>query len=181
MIAEENLVLDLQHAETRSRAFKVLVDTYKQRLYWHIRRIVLNHEDADDVLQNTFIKVYKNIKGFKGDSKLYSWMYRIATNEALTLLKKNARKLDIGNGELQDKMLGNLKADVFFEGDKIQLKLQKAIATLPEKQKLVFNMKYFDELKYTEISEILETSVGGLKASYHLAVKKIESYLKEET
>ncbi len=180
MIAEETLVQDLQHPETRSRAFEVLVDTYKQRLYWHIRRIVLNHDDADDVLQNTFIKVYKNIEGFKGESKLYSWMYRIATNEALTLLKSNTRKLDIGPGELQDRMLGNLKADVYFEGDAIQLKLQKAIATLPEKQKLVFNMKYFDELKYTEISEILETSVGGLKASYHLAVKKIEAYLKEE-
>lgn len=179
MIAEETLVQDLQHPETRSQAFEVLVDTYKQRLYWHIRRIVLNHFDADDVLQNTFIKVYKNIEGFKGESKLYSWMYRIATNEALTLLKNNAKKLDVGTGELQVMMLGNLKADVYFDGDVIQLKLQKAIATLPEKQKLVFNMKYFEELKYTEISEILETSVGGLKASYHLAVKKIEAYLKE--
>ncbi len=181
MIAEETLVQDLQHPETRSQAFEVLVDTYKQRLYWHIRRIVLNHEDADDVLQNTFIKVYKNIEGFKGESKLFSWMYRIATNESLTLLKNKARKLDIGNGEMRDKMLAELKADVYFEGDEIQLKLQKAIATLPEKQKLVFNMKYFEELKYTEISEILDTSVGGLKASYHLAVKKIEAYLNEET
>lgn len=181
VIAEENLVQDLQNAKTRSRAFEVLIDTYKKRLYWHIRRIVLNHEDADDVLQNTFIKVYKNIEGFKGDSKLYSWMYRIATNEALTLLKNKARKLDIGNGELRDKMLSNLKADVYFEGDDIQWKLQQAIATLPEKQLLVFNMKYFDTLKYTEISEILETSVGGLKSSYHLAVKKIEAILKEGT
>jgi RNA polymerase sigma-70 factor (ECF subfamily) len=180
LIAEENLVHDLQNAETRSRAFEILVDTYKQRLYWHIRRIVLNHEDADDVLQNTFIKVYKNIGGFKGDSQLYTWMYRIATNEALTLLKNKARKWDIGNGELHEKMLANLKADVYFEGDEIQLKLQKAIATLPEKQKLVFNMKYFDDLKYTGISEILGTSVGALKASYHLAVRKIEAFLKEE-
>ncbi|MDT7830255.1 sigma-70 family RNA polymerase sigma factor [Pricia sp. S334] len=179
MIAEENLVQELQHPQTSSQAFEVLVDTYKERLYWHIRRIVLNHEDADDVLQNTFIKVYRNIDGFKGDSKLYSWMYRIATNESLTLLKNKARKLDIGNAELQDRMLHNLQADVYFEGDQIQLKLQKAIATLPEKQKLVFNMKYFEALKYTEISEILETSVGGLKASYHLAVKKIEAYLKK--
>lgn len=181
MIAEDTLVHDLQHPKTRSKAFEVLVDTYKQRLYWHIRRIVLNHDDADDVLQNTFIKVFKNIEGFKGESKLYSWMYRIATNESLTLLKKKARKLDIGNGELRDQMLDNLRADVYFEGDEIQLKLQKAIATLPEKQKLVFNMKYFEELKYTEISEILETSVGGLKASYHLAVKKIEAYVKGGT
>lgn len=181
MIAEEILVQDLQHPQTRSKAFEVLVDTYKQRLYWHIRRIVLNHDDADDVLQNTFIKVYKNIEGFKGESKLYSWIYRIATNEALTLLKSNARKLDIGTGELQDIMLNNLEADVYFEGDQIQLKLLEAIATLPEKQKLVFNMKYFEELKYTEISEILETSVGGLKASYHLAVKKIEAFVKGGT
>lgn len=181
MIAEETLVQDLQDSETRSQAFEVLVNTYKQRLYWHIRRIVLNHEDADDVLQNTFIKVYKNIEGFKGESKLYSWMYRIATNESLTLLKNKARKLDIGNGELRDKLLDNLKADVYFEGDAIQLKLQRAIAALPEKQKLIFNMKYFDELKYTEISEILDKSVGGLKASYHLAVKKIEAFLKEDT
>jgi len=181
LIAEETLVHDLQHPETRSRAFEVLVDTYKQRLYWHIRRIVLNHEDADDVLQNTFIKVFRNIEGFRGESKLFSWMYRIATNESLSLLKNKARKLDIGNGELRDRMLAELEADVHFEGDEIQLKLQKAIAILPEKQKLVFNMKYFQELKYTEISEILDVSVGGLKASYHLAVKKIEAYLNEGT
>ena len=179
MIAEADLVEELKHSNTQSRAFEVLVNTYKQKLYWHIRRIVLNHDDADDVLQNTFIKVFKNIKGFKGDSKLYSWMYRIATNEALSFLKQKSKKLGIGSEELQNQMIGNLQADVYFEGDEIQLKLQKAIATLPEKQKLVFNMKYFDDLKYEEISEILETSVGGLKASYHLASKKIEAYLKE--
>ncbi len=180
MLAEETLVNQLQSKDTQSQAFEVLVDTYKQRLYWHIRRIVLDHDDTDDVLQNTFIKVYKNIDGFKGDSKLYSWMYRIATNEALSFLKVKSKKSGIENSELQDSMINNLQSDVYFEGDEIQLKLQKAIATLPEKQKLVFNMKYFQELKYEEISEILETSVGGLKASYHLAVKKIESFLKED-
>lgn len=154
------------------------MDTYKQRLYWHIRRIVLNHDDADDVLQNTFIKVFRNIEGFNNTSKLYTWMYRIATNEALTFLRSTSKKLGLSDGELQDKMIENLQADVYFEGDEIQLQLQKAIATLPEKQKLVFQMKYFEALKYTEISEILETSVGGLKASYHLAVKKLETYLK---
>ena len=179
MIVEETLVNELKHVETQARAFEVLVNTYKERLYWHIRRIVLNHDDADDVLQNTFIKVYKNIDGFKGDSKLYSWMYRIATNEALTFLKKKSKELGISDSELQDKLVGNLQADVYFEGDEIQMKLQKAISVLPEKQKLVFNMKYFEELKYEEISEILNTSVGGLKASYHLAVKKLESFLKE--
>ncbi|MFS4492171.1 RNA polymerase sigma factor [Maribacter sp. 2308TA10-17] len=179
MLAEADLVEELRNPKTQSRAFEVLVNTYKERLYWHIRRIVLNHDDADDVLQNTFIKVYRNIEGFKGDSRLYSWMYRIATNEALSFLKTKSKKQGIGNEELQNQLLDNLQADVYFEGDEIQLKLQKAIATLPEKQKLVFNMKYFQELKYEEISEILETSVGGLKASYHLAVKKVEAYLKK--
>lgn len=179
MIAEETLVERLKASESQAQAFEVLVNTYKQRLYWHIRRIVLNHDDADDILQNTFIKVFKNIDGFKGDSKLYSWMYRIATNEALTFLKSKSKKLAISNGELQERMINNLQSDVYFEGDEIQLKLQKAIATLPDRQKLVFNMKYFEDLKYERISEILDTSVGGLKASYHLAVKKIEEYLKK--
>ena len=179
LIAEETLVNQLKSTDTQAKAFEVLIDTYKERLYWHVRRIVLNHDDADDVLQNTFIKVFRNINGFKGDSKLYSWMYRIATNEALSFLKAKSRKLGVDNEALHERMANNLQADVYFEGSEIQLKLQQAIATLPEKQKLVFNMKYFEELKYEEISEILETSVGGLKASYHLAVKKLERYLKE--
>ena len=177
MIAEENLVAELKDKQTQAKAFEVLVNTFKERLYWHIRRIVLNHDDTDDVLQNTFIKVYRNIEGFKGDSKLYSWMYRIATNEALTFLGQKSKKLGITSEELQESLVENLESDIYFEGDDIQMKLQQALATLPEKQKLVFNMKYFQEMKYEEISEILETSVGGLKASYHLAVKKIESYL----
>ena len=177
MSTEENLVVALKNKTTQAKAFEELVNTYKERLYWHVRRIVLDHDDADDVLQNTFIKVYRSIDGFKGESKLYSWMYRIATNEALTFLKQKSRKLGVSNDELQERMANTLQSDVYFEGDEIQLKLQKALATLPEKQKLVFNMKYFQEMKYEEISEVLETSVGGLKASYHLAVKKIESYL----
>lgn len=180
MIEEQTLIDELKQTETQAKAFEVLVSTYKERLYWHIRRIVLNHDDADDVLQNTFIKVYRNIASFKGDSKLYSWMYRIATNESLSFLKSKSKKMGIDSVELQETLLNNLEADVYFEGDEIQLKLQKAIATLPEKQKLVFNMKYFEELKYQEISEVLETSVGALKASYHLATKKIEAYLKED-
>ena len=180
MISDEVLVQELKAKDTQSSAFEVLVNTYKERLYWHIRRIVLNHDDTDDVLQNTFIKIYRNIDGFKGDSKLFSWMYRIATNESLSFIKQKSKKQGIGTAEYHDRLVENLVADVYFEGDAIQLKLQKAIATLPEKQKLVFNMKYFDELKYNEISEILGTSAGGLKASYHLAVKKIEAYLKED-
>lgn len=179
MVAEETLVKELKNKKTQTKAFEVLVSTYKERLYWHVRRIVLNHDDADDVLQNTFIKVYRNIEGFKGDSKLFSWMYRIATNESLSFLKQQSRKLGLNDGAYQDRLVAQLEADVYFEGDAIQLQLQKAIASLPEKQRLVFNMKYFEELKYEEISEILDTSVGGLKASYHLAVKKIKLHLKK--
>jgi len=180
LIAEDTLVNELKNKETQAKAFEVLVNIYKKRLYWHIRRIVLNHDDTDDVLQNTFIKVYKSINNFKEESKLYSWMYRIATNESLTFLKQKSRKLGITNQELQEQLVEKLHADVYFDGEEIQLKLQQAIATLPEKQKLVFNMKYFQEMKYEEISQVLETSVGGLKASYHIAVKKIEVYLKED-
>lgn len=178
LIAEETLVQDLKTKKTQAQAFDVLVSAYKERLYWQIRSIVLNHDDADDVLQNTFMKIFKNINGFKGESQLFSWMYRIATNEALSFIKQRSKIQGISDMDYQEKLVANLKADVYFEGDEIQLKLQQAIATLPEKQKLVFNMKYFQELKYEEISQILETSVGGLKASYHLAVKKVEQYLK---
>lgn len=129
------------------------------------------------MLQNTFIKVFKNISSFKGDSKLYSWMYRIATNEAITHINKNAKRLQTSDEAVQQKALGNLQSDVYFDGNEIQLKLQKAIATLPRKQQLVFNMKYFDDIKYKDMSEILKTSEGALKASYHIAVKKIEEYL----
>lgn len=151
---------------------------YKERLYWHIRNIVKSHDDTDDVLQNTFIKIYRYIDNFKGDSKLYTWMYRIATNEALTFLSKQAKRKSITDEELQTSLIENLESDVYFEGDEITRKLQEAIATLPEKQRLVFNMRYFQELKYSDIAEITETSEGSLKASYHLASKKIEEYLK---
>lgn len=180
MHQEAALILRLTSERTKDLAFKELLMLYKERLYWHIRKIVITHDDADDVLQNTFIKVYKNINNFKGESKLYSWMYRIATNEALSHLKNHAKLKSITNEELQQQTISNLEADVYFEGDEIQLKLQKAIATLPSKQQLVFNMKYFDDLKYSEISEILETSEGALKASYHIAVKKIERFLTRD-
>ena len=150
---------------------------YKERLYWHIRKIVISHDDADDVLQNTFIKVYKNIDKFNADSKIYSWMYRIATNESITFINKRAKMRQVDVNELQGEMIQNLESDVYFDGDEIQLKLQKAVATLPQKQQLVFNMKYFDNMKYQDISDVLETSVGALKASYHHAVKKIEKYI----
>jgi RNA polymerase sigma-70 factor (ECF subfamily) len=174
---EYQLVEQLKSTENIDIAFKELVALYKERLYWHIRHIVKSHDDADDVLQNTFIKIYKNINSFKGDSKLFSWMYRIATNEALSFVTKNAKRLQISNEETQKQAIEKLTADVYFEGDNIQLALQKAIATLPHKQQLVFNMKYFEDLKFKDMSDILETSEGALKASYHIAVKKIEQYL----
>lgn len=177
-VSEEKLVLQLQDPASRNQAFRELLRLYQERLYWHIRNIVKNHEDADDVLQNTFIKIFRNIEKFKGESQLFSWMYRIATNEAITFLNNRAKKQKIGSEELQQQIIDNLENDVYFEGDEIQLKLQKAIATLPEKQQQVFNMKYFQELKYKEISDILGTSEGALKASYHHATKKIEEFLK---
>lgn len=176
--SEKKLLRDLQDQENRNSAFRELVALYKERLYWQIRNIVKNHDDTDDVLQNTFIKIFRNIDQFKGESQLFSWMYRIATNEALNFLNQKSRKLKITSEELQDQIVSNLESDIYFEGDEIQLKLQKAIAILPEKQQQVFNMKYFQELKYTEISDILGTSEGALKASYHIAVKKIEEFLK---
>jgi RNA polymerase sigma-70 factor (ECF subfamily) len=177
---EEQLVIELQTASSRENAFRELMTLYKERLYWHIRKIVISHDDTDDVLQNTFIKVYRSIDKFKGDSKLYSWMYRIATNEAITHLNKNAKRYSMSSQEMQTKAVNNLTSDVYFEGDEIQLKLQQAIATLPQKQQLVFNMKYFEDMKYKDMADILETSEGALKASYHLATKKIEAYLTQD-
>ncbi len=178
MIDDKILVAQLKNSDTQEQAFRNLMSLYKERLYWHIRKIVLSHDDADDVLQNTFIKIFKNIHSFKENSKLYSWMYRIATNEAISFIKKKAAKQQVDLSELQYKMADELHSDSYYSGDKIQQLLQKAIATLPQKQQLVFNMKYFDEMKYSDMSEILETSIGALKASYFHAVKKIEVFLK---
>nr|WP_315131817.1 sigma-70 family RNA polymerase sigma factor [uncultured Flavobacterium sp.] len=177
MQEEQEFIQELLNPKTQNEAFQKLLSVYQKPLYNHIRNIVLNHDDADDVLQNTFIKVFQYLKSFKGESKLFSWMYRIATNEALTFLNQKAKVNGVSTAALQNKTIDNLQADVFFDGNEIQLKLQKAIANLPEKQQLVFKMKYFEELKYEEISEILGTSVGALKASYHHAVKKIETFV----
>ncbi|MFK7783050.1 RNA polymerase sigma factor [Psychroserpens sp.] len=180
MKEEQDFIQRLISKDTKEVAFNELLQLYKERLYWHIRHIVKSHDDADDVLQNTFIKVYRSIHNFKGDSKLYSWMYRIATNESITHINKNSKRLHLSSEEYQNKTINNLQADVYFEGDEIQIQLQKAIATLPDKQQLVFNMKYFEHLKYRDMSEILDTSEGALKASYHLAVKKIEAFLTKD-
>ena len=174
---EKAFISELLNPKTQNEAFRKLLQLYQKPLYYHIRNMVLNHDDADDVLQNTFIKVFGNLKNFKGDSKLYSWMYRIATNEAITFMQQRAKKQGISNEEVQQKAINKLESDVFFDGDDIQLKLQKAIAKLPDKQQMVFKMRYFEEIKYEEMSEILNTSVGALKASYHIAAKKIEEFL----
>lgn len=174
---EKQFIQELLDPKTQNKAFQVLLQQYQKPLYHHIRSIVLNHDDADDVLQNTFVKIFRHLQNFKGDSKLFSWIYRIATNESLTFLTQKAKKHNVTSEALQTKIVDNLHADVYFDSSDIQLKLQKAISLLPEKQQLVFNMKYFQEMKYEEISEILGTTVGGLKASYHHAVKKIENYM----
>lgn len=175
--SDEEILSLYRDEQSRNMALHHLIQKYQQKLYWHIRKIVISHDDTDDVLQNTFIKIFQNLKNFKGDSKLYSWMYRIATNESLTFIKQKAKKNKVSTEELNTKIIDNLAADVYFEGDEIQIKLQKAIALLPTKQQLVFKMKYFEELKYEEIAVILNTSVGALKASYHHAVKKIEAFV----
>ena len=174
---DHKLAESLKDENLRKDAFQQLVKLYQERLYWHIRKIVINHDDTDDVLQNTFLKVWNNIAGFRQESTLYTWLYRIATNESITFLNSKRRRTLVPLQDINDQLINNLKSDPYFEGDKIQMKLQKAILGLPEKQRIVFNMKYYDEMKYEEMSKILDTSVGALKASFHHAVKKIEEYL----
>lgn len=177
---DDQLLELMRSGHSFERGFRALMSQYQERLYWHIRRLVLLHEDADDVLQNTFIKVYKGVLQFEGKSKLYTWLYRIATNEALTHLqsraKKNAMPFDSVSAFLADR----LEADEWFDGNEAQIKLHKAIAQLPEKQKLVFNMRYFEEMPYEEMATILDTSVGALKASFHHAMKKVETLVMND-
>lgn len=175
---DRNIIEQLQDAATKDAAFQELVRTYQERLYWHIRKIVISHEDTDDVLQNTFLKVWKNIHNFREESSLFTWLYRIATNESISHLNAKKRRNIFSTNETSDFLMENLTSDPYFSGDEIQMKLQEAILRLPEKQRLVFNMRYYDELKYEDMSKILDTSVGALKASYHHAVKKVEDYLK---
>lgn len=162
---------------TREEAFGHLLKKYQQKIYWHVRRMVIDHDDADDVVQDVFIKVWRNLDKFREDSQLYTWLYRIATNECITFLNKKKQKQSLSLDDDSSAYLAETLAEgSYFNGDAAQLKLQQALLTLPDKQRLVFNMKYFEDLKYDEISNILGTSVGALKASYHLAVKKIENF-----
>ena len=160
-----------------AKGFRLLVEKYSQKLYWHIRRLVILHEDADDALQNTFINAWKNINNFRNESALYTWLYTIATNEALTLINKRKKNAAVSLDDLEDYFSSSQEGSTWFDGDDALRKLHNAIILLPEKQRIVFNLKYFDEMPYEEMSKVLKTSVGALKASYHHAVKKIENNL----
>jgi RNA polymerase sigma factor (sigma-70 family) len=174
---DNDLLEKFRDSSTKHYAFNILVRQYQQRIYWHIRRILLDHEDSNDVTQNVFIKVWNNLDRFRGDSQLFTWLYKIATNEALGFLRQRKRRFFISFDSVEYEIADKLETDPLFTGDKIQLKLQQAIVRLPPQQRLIFNMKYFDGMKYEQISEVLGVTVGALKASYHHAVKKISKYV----
>lgn len=175
---DKELLSHLQDPTLRIKAFSYIVKRYSEPLYWHIRRMVLTHDDSDDLLQNTFIKAWSNIENFRGESQISTWLFRIAINETLTFLgHKNMETVSLSHTD--GIIAEQLESDTYFNGDHADALFHEAVQRLPEKQRLVFNMKYFDNMKYSEISEILGTSIGALKASYHIAVKKIESYLTE--
>ena len=176
ILSDSELVEMLREPRTRREGFAVLVKQYSEKLYWKVRRIVLSHEDANDVLQNVFIKVWNNLQNFQGKSSLSTWLYRIAINESLDFLRKQ-KLSDRVSADEDVSVASRLMSDEYFDGDEVQARLQEAVARLPEVQRMVFNLKYFEEMKYSEISQILNTSEGALKASYHLAVKKITEYL----
>lgn len=163
--------------ETREKAFRMILSSYKERVYWLVRRIVISHDDADDVVQNAFIKVWENLAKYRGDANIYTWVYRIAVNEALAFLKKKKRQ-NLNLTDYGEVLVSNLESDVYFDGNDFQRKLQLALAKLPEQQRLVFNLKYFDEMKYKDMAKVLDRSEGALKANYHHAVKKIEVFVK---
>ena len=177
---DQEIVDMFRNEESRNMSIHYLIKKYQQKLYWHIRKIVIDHDDTDDVLQNTFIKAWKGMENFKEESKLYTWLYRVATNEAITFLRQKKRANLTSLDSIEHQLVSTLESDPFFKGDEIQMKLQKAILTLPEKQRIVFNMRYYDETPYLEMAEILETSEGALKASYHHAAKKVEEYLLKQ-
>lgn len=180
-LSDNELLLLFRDPFTKQKAFSLIVNKYKEKLYWHIRRLIVGHEDTDDVLQNVFIKMWKGLDSFREESKLYTWLYRIANNESITHLNKIKKQKQVElNADLSSVMEDKIKADSYFDSSKVEWKLQLAIQTLPEQQKLVFNLRYFDEMPYGEMSEILNVSVGALKASYHHAAKKVHDYLINE-
>ena len=178
-MSDEELLALFQNPETRRNAFNQMVRKYQQKVYWLVRKMVVDHDDSNDITQDVFIKAWTALENFRGDSKLYTWLYRIASNEAINFLNKKRKRFFVSIYDVENELSEKLEADPLVSGDTIQLKLQKALLKLPEKQRLVFNLKYYEELPYEEISEITGTSVGALKASYHWAVKKIEDFLNE--
>ncbi len=174
--SDEELLERFKTGSNKNYIFNLIVRKYQEKLYWYVRKLVINHDDTDDVLQNCFIKAWKGLETFREESKFSTWLYRIATNEAITFLNQKRRKFFLPLVDVENQLKNSLQSDPYFSGDELQMKFQKALLTLPEKQRIVFNMKYFEEMQYDEISEITNTSVGALKASYHHAVKKIEKY-----
>ncbi|NBC82771.1 MAG: sigma-70 family RNA polymerase sigma factor [Bacteroidetes bacterium] len=178
--SDKELLDQFRNGGNPNYAFHLIVRKYQERLYWHIRKMVISHEDTDDLLQETFVKAWQALPKFREESNLFTWLYRIATNESLGFLRRKKRKQMLSLMDAENQLNNQIESDPYFDGDEIQQKLQKALLKLPDKQRLVFNMKYFEEMKYEDMARILETSTGSLKASYHHAIKKIEKYLDSD-
>lgn len=176
--SDKNLLELFRNSDNKHFVFNLLAKKYQQQVYWHVRRILIDHDDSNDVVQNTFLKIWQNLEKFREDSKLFTWIYRIATNESINFLNKKRSRFIIPIVNIEKQLSESLTVDPYFTGDAIKRKLQQAILKLPQKQRIVFNMKYYEELKYEDMAQILDTSVGALKASYHIAVKKIEKFLQ---
>ena len=176
--SDTELLVQFRNPLTKEKAFTSIIKKYQEQLYWHVRRMVIEHEDANDVLQNVFLRVWNGLENFREDSQLYTWLYRIATNECLTYIEQQKKRIAVPLDETESGFSNKIKADSHFDANRLEWKLQLAIQQLPEKQRIVFNLRYYDEMPYEEMSRVLETSEGALKASYHHAVKKIEDYIK---
>jgi RNA polymerase sigma-70 factor (ECF subfamily) len=177
---DRELLDKIKNPDSRNYGFNLLVRKYQQKLYWHIRKMVIDHDDTDDIMQDVFVKVWHHLDNFRADAQLYTWIYRIATNECLNFLRKKRNRYFLPIHDIQGELTQKIESGPYIDGNEVQIKLQKALLTLPDKQRLVFNLKYFDELKYEEMAEITGTSIGSLKASYHHAVKKIEEFLNKD-
>jgi RNA polymerase sigma factor (sigma-70 family) len=178
VISDTELLVQFRNPITKEKAFSAIIKKYQEKLYWHVRRMVIDHEDANDVLQNVFIRVWNGLENFREDSQLYTWLYRIATNECLTYIEQQKKRSSVPLDEMESGLSNKIKADSHFDANRLEWKLQLAIQQLPEKQRIVFNLRYYDEMPYEQMSRVLDTSEGALKASYHHAVKKIEDYIK---
>jgi len=177
-LSDSELLVEFRNPVTKEKAFTSIIKKYQEKLYWHLRRMVVDHEDANDVLQNVMIRVWNGLENFREDSQLYTWLYRVATNECLTFLEQQKKRASVSLSDVESGLENKIKADQNFDGKKLEWKLQLGIQQLPEKQRIVFQLRYYDEMPYEEMSRVLETSEGALKASYHHAVKKIEEYIK---